>query len=81
MRNLTCFEAARSESNETHLNIAHIVPALTKGGAERVAVDLANCSARDGHSVSLIVGWKVDAELLFERLDPKINVIYISDNS
>jgi glycosyltransferase involved in cell wall biosynthesis len=55
-----------------------MIPALTKGGAERVAVDLANSSARDGHSVTLIVGWKVDENFLRVRLVPAVRVTYMN---
>ena len=42
------------------MNIVHVVPALTKGGAERVAVELANHAVGSGHKVTLIAGWSVD---------------------
>lgn len=61
------------------LKIVHLIPALTKGGAERVAVDLANASSRDGHSVTLVSCWKVDEQVLRVRLDPEVRVVYISD--
>lgn len=61
------------------LRIVHMLPALTKGGAERVAVDLANASARAGHRVTLVVGWKVDELVLRVRLHPDIRVIYMTE--
>ena len=60
------------------LKIVHIIPALTKGGAERVAVDLANASARDGHSVTLVACWKFDEEVLRVQLDSEVQVVYIT---
>ncbi len=56
-----------------------MIPALTKGGAERVAVDLANVSARDGHNVTLIVGWKVDENILRVRVAPEVRIVYMSE--
>jgi len=61
------------------LKIVHIIPAFTKGGAERVAVDLANASARDGHSVMLVACWKVDEEILRVQLDPEVRVVYTTE--
>ena len=61
------------------LSIVHLIPALTKGGAERVAVDLANASARLGHEVTILVGWKVDEKILRVRIDPSISVIYMCE--
>lgn len=40
------------------LRIAHVLPALTKGGAERVAVELMRQAELAGHEVSCIVGWE-----------------------
>jgi len=56
-----------------------MIPALTKGGAERVAVDLANSSARNGHMVTVVAGWKVDEQLLRVRLLPVVGVLYMID--
>tara|TARA_R110000751_G_scaffold294877_1_gene402975 strand:+ start:36 stop:1151 length:1116 start_codon:yes stop_codon:yes gene_type:complete len=53
---------------------------MTKGGAERVAVDLANASVQDGHEVTLIAGWKVDETVLRVQLDPAVTVIYMTEN-
>lgn len=61
------------------LRIVHMLPALTKGGAERVALDLANASARAGHQVTMIAGWKVDEKVLRAHLDPGVSVVYITE--
>ena len=58
--------------------IVHVLPALTKGGGERVAVELANHAARAGHEVTMIVGWPVDQELLEHEIIPAVSVFYIS---
>ncbi len=60
------------------LSIVHMIPALTKGGAERVAVDLANASTRAGHSTTVVAGWKVAEQILRVRLDPGVHVIYMT---
>jgi glycosyltransferase involved in cell wall biosynthesis len=56
-----------------------MIPALTKGGAERVAVDLANASVRSSHSVTVVVGRKIDDKILRVRLDPAVKVIYMTE--
>ena len=63
------------------MNIVHVVPALTKGGAERVAVELANHAVGSGHKVTLIAGWSVDPLLLRKFLKVEVSVIYISKGS
>jgi glycosyltransferase involved in cell wall biosynthesis len=60
------------------MKIVHVVPALTKGGGEKVAAELANHAARDGHQVTLISGWPVDSSLLRDALDPEVGVLYVS---
>jgi len=60
------------------MKIAHILPALSKGGGERVAVELANHQARAGHEVSVIAAWAVAPALLQDSLDPSIKVSFIS---
>lgn len=59
------------------MKIMHMLPALTKGGGERVAVDLANAAAKAGHTVTVAAGWKVDETLLRTRLDPDVTVHYM----
>ena len=63
------------------MNIVHVVPALTKGGAERVAVELANHAVGSGHKVTLLLGWSVDPLLLRKFLKVEVSVIYISKGS
>ena len=46
------------------MKIAHLIPALTRGGAEKVAVELANTGVAAGHDVALVAGWDVDRDLL-----------------
>ncbi len=47
-----------SDTPPARLRIAHVVPALTKGGAERVVVELLRHAVADGHDVTCIVGWE-----------------------
>lgn len=59
------------------MRILHVIPALTKGGAERVAIDLANQSMAAGHRVSLVAAYPVDPQLLQKDLDPKIDIRFV----
>lgn len=61
------------------MKIVHIVPALSKGGGERVAVDLANHAARLGHQVTVFAVTKTDETLLRHELDPAVRVMYATD--
>jgi len=60
------------------MKIVHLIPALTKGGGERVMVDLANSLARGGHEVTVIAANKVDEKILRNNLDDSIEVQYIA---
>lgn len=60
------------------MKILHLLPALTKGGGERVAVDLANESIRQGHQVSLVAAYPVDPAELADRLSTKVELRFIS---
>ena len=60
------------------MKIVHVLPALTKGGGERVAAELANHAARAGHQVTLIAGWPVDPTLLRDALHSEVQVLYVS---
>lgn len=66
--------------NHQPLQITHILPCLATGGAERVAVDLANDAVRKGHKVSMIVGWRLEKLIMKEKLSKRIQVDYISKN-
>jgi glycosyltransferase involved in cell wall biosynthesis len=60
------------------MRIAHIIPALTKGGAEKVLVDLGNEAFRRGHSVAVVTGYPADPRLIRNRLNPSVEVRTIS---
>lgn len=62
------------------MKIVHFLPALVKGGAERVAVDLANKAASEGHQVTVLAAFKVDETLLRQRLYAGIDVRYITQS-
>lgn len=63
------------------MRIVHVVPALGKGGAERVAVDLANQQCADGHEVSLVAGWRVDEHLLRNEVSAGVRFEYMSSGA
>lgn len=54
------------------MRIVHVIPALTKGGAEKVLVDLANEASRRGHEVAVVAGYPANIALNRARLDPAI---------
>jgi glycosyltransferase involved in cell wall biosynthesis len=60
------------------MKIVHVIPAFTKGGAERVAVDLANHAAREGHEVTIVASFPVSSELLLWALSPDVAVKYVA---
>jgi glycosyltransferase involved in cell wall biosynthesis len=62
------------------MKIVHVLPALTKGGGERVAVELANHASSAGNQVTLVAACQVNTALLRESLHPGVRVIYISNS-
>jgi len=60
------------------MNIVHVIPAFTKGGGERVAVDLANHAAAHGHRVTFVAAFPVDPGLLLHALREDVDVRYVA---
>jgi glycosyltransferase involved in cell wall biosynthesis/SAM-dependent methyltransferase len=58
--------------------IVHIIPLLTKGGGERVAVDLANQAAEAGSEVTILSAFAGDPGLLPAPLHPDVQLRYVS---
>ncbi len=63
------------------MKIMHVLPALTKGGGEKVAAELTNHASRTGHEVILIAGWPVDPAILRNTLIPCVRVFYVTKKS
>src|SRR6185295_14859807 len=61
------------------MRIAHVIPALVKGGAEKVVVDLANCAVANGDEVTLILAQPSPPELLACELKPEVKVLHICE--
>jgi hypothetical protein len=59
------------------MKITHLNPALTKGGAEKVLVDLANLAAARGHEVSIVSARQVDPALLEDQVDPQVKLHFV----
>ena len=59
------------------MKITHLNPALTKGGAEKVLVDLANLAVRQGHEVTIVSAIAVHPELLQEQVDPRVKLHFV----
>lgn len=60
------------------MNIIHVLPALTKGGGERVVAELANYAVQAGHQVTIIAAWPADSALLRDSLNYDVDVRYVS---
>jgi glycosyltransferase involved in cell wall biosynthesis len=59
------------------MNVVHILSALTKGGGERVAVDLASGAADGGHQSTIVAGWPVDASWLQDSVDRRVQLKFV----
>jgi glycosyltransferase involved in cell wall biosynthesis len=61
------------------VKIVHVLPALVKGGGERVVVDLANHQAAAGEEVTVIAGVDADHALLRSALSGDVTVKTLVD--
>ena len=59
------------------MKIVQVIPALARGGAERVVIDLANQLAGHRHEVCLVTALPVDRSSLPVALDPSIELVAI----
>lgn len=59
------------------MKIVHVVPVLTRGGAERVAVDLANEFART-EQVSMVAGFHADPGLLQAKISDSVDLRFVT---
>ncbi|HVK97649.1 MAG TPA: glycosyltransferase family 4 protein, partial [Flavisolibacter sp.] len=62
------------------MKIVHVIPALTKGGGERVAVELANFAADSGNQVTILAAFPVAPSLLQHLIHPQIEIKFVSKN-
>ena len=63
------------------LQITHVIPALTIGGGERVAVEILNYMVTLRHKATLILAFPVDPAYLQYHLKPQVRVIFIAKYS
>lgn len=68
----------RARAVKDCMKIVHVIPALTKGGAERVVIDLANEAVERGHQVTILCAVPAPAEQLPRPLRPEVAQRYIS---
>ena len=61
------------------MKITQLNPALTKGGAEKVLVDLANIAVHNGHEVSIVSARAVDPALLQDQIDPSVSLHFVTE--
>jgi glycosyltransferase involved in cell wall biosynthesis len=60
------------------MKIIHLLPALTKGGAESMVVELANQAAAAGHDVTVVIAFPVDPTLNQDKLNAAVAVQLIN---
>jgi glycosyltransferase involved in cell wall biosynthesis len=65
-------------SKSKNMKVLQFISALSKGGAERMVVEISNELDRRGHSVSLLVGRKVDPELNENSLNANISIQHLA---
>lgn len=60
------------------MKILHVISQLTKGGAERVAVELANSFSAAGDEVTILVTHPENPELLQSMVAPSVDMRFVS---
>ena len=63
------------------MRILQVLPHLSKGGAERVVIELSNALVEAGHEVTLLAAFPVDPVLNQQYLDKRVKVKFASPNS
>jgi glycosyltransferase involved in cell wall biosynthesis len=63
------------------MRIAHVISALNKGGAEKVAIELANSFVQGGDDVSIISTYPVDPDRHPARLSGSVELKFISSEA
>jgi glycosyltransferase involved in cell wall biosynthesis len=63
------------------MRILQVLPHLSKGGAERVVVELSNSLIDVGHDVTLLLAFPVDPDLNQQFLDKKVSLQFLSSFS
>lgn len=60
------------------MKVVHVISGLTKGGGERMAVELANQAILNGDEVTILAGWPVDKTFLQDKIHSDIEVKFVA---
>lgn len=63
------------------MRILQVAPSLSKGGAERVVVEISNAAVQDGNQVDMLLAIRVDPELNEKKLDKRVAIQFLMSNS
>lgn len=63
------------------MRILHVIPSLSKGGAERIVVELANASNISGDDITILLAYPVDYSLNQQLLEREVKVHFMSSNN
>lgn len=61
------------------MKIVHVLSALTKGGGERVVVELANKAAEKGDDVTILAAWPVNPEFLQNSINTNVKIRFVGN--
>lgn len=62
------------------MKIIHVISGLTKGGGERVVVELANKAAEKGDTVTILAAWPVNPEFLQNTISSKVAIRFVGNS-
>lgn len=60
------------------MKIVHVISGLTKGGGERMAVELANQAIVNGDEATIVAGWPEDPAYLQHSINPGVTIKFIA---
>ncbi len=61
------------------MKIIHVISGLTKGGGERVAIELANKAAEQGDEVTILAAWPVNPAFLQDQISVAVKIKFIGN--
>lgn len=60
------------------MKVIHVLSGLTKGGGERMAVELANEAVQKADEVTILAGWPEDPAYLQDKIHPNVTIKFIA---
>jgi len=60
------------------MKIIHVISGLSKGGGERIAVELSNQAVNNGDKVVIVAGWPENPDFLQNSINPQVEIKFVA---